>query len=348
MSETRPEADTMARTARTMGIITAVLTALVAFNTLVYSCSNDRKAREEEVLEKLRSDEVFWTDAMRDLGTLIDKRPLMGKPDRNWEAQCDILGDRTYKLVEASEGDSDSIAAEKEIDAEFLKARQPRMRVKALRVFFQGRMLNQELVGACAIDFAKRLDQADQARRITLSATNNDITALPPQQLEDVRLQRPMIALTPPSKDRWDIDVFWCARSDQAAQSANFARAVNEGRKFAGMAQRGDRIVNQRLGRIRVRILSESAQNITGPFTYFNSGNRLLYDRNDQAEKALVIELTKRLNETGGNGNKGDLAAGLIEAKDQGRPSKWYISLFICGAGIPSIVQRTATVPAAN
>ena len=66
-----------------------------------------------------------------------------------------------------------------------------------------------------------------------------------------IRQRLPTIALTPPSKDRWDIDVFWCARSDPDAQSANFTRVLHQGLALGALAQRGDRMGNERLGQIR-------------------------------------------------------------------------------------------------
>ena len=338
MSEPRASDDPMARTARTMGIITAVLTALVAFNTLVYSCSNDRKAREEAALERLKSDEEFWAEAMKDLGTLIDKRPtgITGNP--NWDAQCSLLADRTVKLVASADGQSSEIAEDVEIEFEFQRARQARIRVNRLRQTFQARMQDEKLIGSCASNFTVQLKQTEEANRISNQLDWSEITnkarfGASPQQLESIGLESTSIALTPPSKDRWDVDVFWCARRDPAAQSANFSRAVNEGLKIAGMAQRGERIGTERLGQVRVRILTQSAQKITGPFTYFKSGNRLLHDRGDRAETNLVTKLAGMLNQSGTNGTGSGLANGDIEVTEQGRPSKWYISLFVCEAG---------------
>lgn len=355
MSDAAPPGDPMARAARTMGIITAVLTALVAFNTLVYSCANDRDARQDTALERLKSDEEFWTEAIKDLSTLIDKRPtgITGNP--NWDAQCGLLADRTVKLVASAEGQSIANAEDVEIELEFQRARQARIRVNRLRETFQARMQDEKLIGPCASDFTVQLKQTEEANRISNQLNWPDISSkagfeISPQQLEAIGLERTSIELTPPSKDRWDVDVFWCARRDPAAQTANFYRAVNEGLKLGGMAQRGDRIGNERLGQIRVRTLTESAQNISGTFTYFKSGNRFLFDRGNQSEQNLVSELSTRLNQSGTNETGNNMAAGPISPTAQGRPTKWYVSLFICEAGAVADAATTgpgSTVPEA-
>lgn len=338
MNDPVPPSDPMARATRTMGIITAVLTGLVAFNTLVYSCSNDRDARRDAVLERLKSEEEFWTEAIKDLSTLIDKRPVGITGNPNWDAQCGLLADRTVKLVASAEGQSIANDEDVEIEREFQRARLARVRVNSLRETFQGRMQDEKLIGSCASNFTVQLKQTEEANRISSQLDWNDIAKkagfdVSLQQVEAIEAERTSIALTPPSNDRWDVDVFWCARRDPAAQTANFSRAVSEAMKLSGMSQRGDRIVNERLGQIRVRTLTESAQNIRGPFTYFKSGNRFLYDQGSQSEKSLVTELASRLNQPGSNGIFGDMAAGSISPTAQGRPTKWYISLFICEAG---------------
>ncbi len=342
MTDERPVVDPMARTARTLGIITAVLTGLVAFNTLVISCASDRDARERAALERLEGDERFWTEAMKDLSNLVAKKPSAGLTDPNWDAQCGMLAERTVRLVADDlerTSDDERSRSISEIDEEFPRAFEVRKRVRALRDFFQARMQDPVLIGSCAGNFAKKLDRAEEANRISKTSRISwpEIAAeigytMSPDTLDAIEANRPSISLTPSSATRWDVDVFWCARDDAVAQSANFTRAVAEGLALAKLAQAEDRIGNDRLGQVRVRTLSQSAQAVRGPLVYFKSGNRFLYDRRNRNEQRLVNDLIARLNSARIESAGGISATGPILAQDQGRPSPWYLSLFICGA----------------
>ncbi len=342
MKDERPVVDPMARAVRTLGIVTAVLTGLVAFNTLVISCASDRDARERAALERLEGDEQFWTEAMKDLSDLVAKRPSAGLTDPNWNAQCGMLAERTVKLVADDldrTSDDERVRSINEIDEEFPRAREVRKRVRVLRDFFQARMQDPVLIGTCAGNFAKKLDQAEQANRISKTSRISwpDIASkigytISPDTLDAIEASRPSISLTPSSATRWDVDVFWCARDDAVAQSANFTRAVAEGLALAKLAQMADRIGNERLGQVRVRTLTRSAQAIQGPFVYIKSGNRFLFDREDRNEQRLVNDLVARLNLARIESAGGRSATGPIVAQDQGRRSPWYLSLFICEA----------------
>lgn len=183
-------------------------------------------------------------------------------------------------------------------------------------------------------------DAAKEAQQTITQTPKFDISA----SVEvAIRQRLPTIALTPPSKDRWNIDVFWCARSDPDAQSANFTRVLHQGLALGALAQRGDRMGNERLGQIRVRTLTENAQNTKGRYTYYNSGNKFLYDQGDRAEQSLVSDLATFLNQAGPNKSGGKLSKGPIEIRLQGRPSKWYLSLFICEAGTPPEAAPSST-----
>jgi hypothetical protein len=335
MNEERPVQDPMARATRTMGIITAVLTGLVAFNTLVYSCANDRKAREEAAIGRLESEEKFWNDATKELSELIRQRGTGLVPVANLDQQCRLLAFRTIGRTQP--GDL-TLEEDEEIFKEFNRAADVNNRVQNLRKIFVDSIQNPKIVDSSCVD---SFNDAQIKAQDDIVETQEIISRTPNYKMsssvdDSIRQRLPSIALTPVSSNGWDIDVFWCARRDPAAQSANFERALNEGLALAAMAQRGDRIGNERLGRIRVRTLSESAQNVTGPFVYFKTGNRLLFDKGNKAEEELAAELTRLLNQAGPNGTRGNLANGEIKTQDQQRPSKWYLSLFICEAGLPS------------
>jgi hypothetical protein len=334
MSESRPDADLMARTARTMSIITAVLTALVAFNTLVYSCANDRDTREKAALERLSAEERFWTDAMKELSELVGKKAEGTDVTVTWENQCALLGDRTSKQVAAGNyPTTDDIA----IADEFERVKAERSRVTLLRSAFQLRMLDKGMLSEkCASRFAGTTQIAEQASSNPPPQSADILAYKKSDEVEAAIAKRlPSIVLTPISDNGWDIDVFWCERSDKTSGEANFNRALREGEALASLVQGSSRVAGQQLGRIRVRKLSWAAQSLTGSVVYYNKGNRVLYDQNNVLEENMATEIATTRNGENTATNARGGALGPLEKTPQVRPSQWYLSLFICGSGSP-------------
>lgn len=313
------------------GVIAAFLGLVVAFNTLVYSCSNDRLARENAQLQRSATEERFWTEAMRDLGALVAEKGKADVDAANWESRCKLLALRTGPF---SFDTSSRTQTDQGDEAMSARAKAEQLRIQQLKLAFVQRIQDPEFVTeGCRQTFAnQQFDSAQEdagapAVAVAAATTQPDQSGTPasPEQTYEatsvtasaIAQRSNIIALTPASPTGWDVDLFWCERRGETATASNYRDALAIAQLLAAKAQNGERVGGQMLGRIRARTLPISQQS-SGRFP--------------------VRGATIRAD--GGRGEF-ELANALREALPQyklsvpqpgGRVTRWYLSMFLCGA----------------
>jgi hypothetical protein len=331
---TAPGKDGDARNARMMGRITAVLTALVAFNTLVFSCSNDHQARETAAVARNEAVERFWTDAMRDLDALIKDKPgVMNQSveTKNWLSRCRLLSQRTLKIYAASDAIKGETANAQPdmVEEEFARAEDVRKRAAKMQNFFLDDMQRDDVVGPeCASIFAQEQEMRNEIVQVAkeeskgpsapFKAADDPATAAAfLQRNPSVTLNREAVNVK-----GFDVDLFWCDRDgNPGAVQSNITDAVRLGRVLANIADANGRLQGQSLGRIQLRRLSTATQGLQHGTRYPRIGAEIRFDQHDAVEQALAQEIIKAA----------DLSD--LQSRPQGKASPWYVSGFFCRAG---------------
>lgn len=321
-----------------LGLAAVAATALVGFNTLVVSCSDSRRARDAAQLHQIEESEHFWTEAMDDLSSVVEARAQQpaaeaatgraGQP--GWESRCVLLAARTAPFIELnapSEATADD--GEVTISSELLPLRE---RAFQLQKAFVAQITNVALVGdTCARQFsttrARTIAEDDRKRAIVKGSV--DAGVAPDRPLTDAIVAREdLIALTGPSKDGWDIDLFWCERTgDEAASAVNFNEALKLGKAIADQEEAGDLVGGDPWGQIRVRKLAAALQPAPAYRAYARGLSVVSDDPNeDPVINALVAA-----------------APGLTRvprpATTVAPRTRWYVSAFFCNAGGPPMPQ---------
>ena len=345
---------------RFIGRMTALLTALVALNTLVFSCSERRQSREAKAVAEAQSDEIFWEGAFRELDGLLQDRPARealesGSSDAvsagervmaaNWLSRCKLLSERTVQREfrgseAAAPANADETGEPNAEIAEFPRAGAIRRRALALSKAFEDAMGSNEVVGpACAGLYAAATGRAVEAD--ALNAQQYKQTSPAGTSPDDPAVQTAFIGgdasivmnRSTPNPAGFDIDVFWCDRppASGAGQSSelgdvrkNVVEAAAFGRQLSDRADARQRLNGQMLGRIRLRRLSVPAQQLTNGPRYVRSGREIRYDGSDRVEKSLA-EAMAGLTMVGGD----------AEPTPQSYSStRYYLSAFFCQHGV--------------
>lgn len=123
---------------------------------------------------------------------------------------------------------------------------------------------------------------------------------------------------SPPSDSGWDLDIFWCRG---ALANENYQRADVLATEFGALARAGRALApGVRLGRVRARPASIAYQQLpksaaVRPWVIADRGA-------GEAEAAAAVRVSANTL----------LGRELIGAgTSTGRPTKWYLSLFLCG-----------------
>jgi hypothetical protein len=171
-----------------------------------------------------------------------------------------------------------------------------------------------------ALEGLKRKAHAEDARAALPApaspVTSNTTSQPPPKATPSIVVAAADSAartITAGSPLGWDIDVFWCATSGDVSA----ARARGVGERVGALAAAGQKLGGERLGRVRVRRLSEAAEK-SGAYT---GGEN--YVVADEGEDALALELARYAS-----------AAGEPYAMMRSNTgSRWYLSIFACAPG---------------
>lgn len=346
MTETKDANNT-----RSLGRVTGALAALVALNTLVYSCSTEYQAKQADAIAQEESHETFWLNAMRDLDSLVRDRPAeaTGVVHNNWLARCQILSQRTIQVYGNADDKSPDSAAGAYDDnkvPEYPRAIHVYNHTLTVKRLFIHNMGDSGLVGPdCANTFAVAQTKHDALAKAIVpddNAAPEDPAIAAAFVGEDPSIRMNRAAINPQG---YDIDVFWCDRPNTLDARPNVVAAATFARTLAVDADNGKQFKGQSLGKIRLRRLSIPAQQLedvvdnrspakTGtdkqefkhhPIT----GIIFKFDQNDQTERGMAEALAKQ---TGG------IALG------QAIRSNWYLSGFFCAAEStpPTTPQNTA------
>jgi hypothetical protein len=327
-----------------LGLAAVAATALVGFNTLVVSCSDSRKARDAAQLHQIEESEHFWTEAMNDLSSVVEARAQQPAPDAGtgntegqpgWESRCVLLAARTAPFVELNvPSGAKADDGEMTMSSELLPLRQ---RAFDLQKTFVDQITNAALVGeTCARQFsatrAVTIAENDRKRAFVRGKTDEGVT--PDRPLTDAIFAREdLIALTGPSKNGWDIDLFWCERpGDEVASATNFTEALNLGRTIAAQEASGALVAGDPWGQIRVRKLAAALQP-TRAFEAYARDRTVVGD--DPNESPVIDELVEAAPPEVQPGiRRSQRPATTIAPR-----TRWYISAFFCKAGNPPIPQ---------
>ena len=141
-------------------------------------------------------------------------------------------------------------------------------------------------------------------------------------------------ALTGPSKDGWDVDVFWCKGPDALL---NYRRAVVVSKALADLSTSGRALASGvRLGRVRRRPASEQYQQQEGsPARY-----AMVVADSGPGEREAAIALRDSANTLLG-------APMLRLGTSTGTPTRWYLSMFVCAPATAPAgpAEASATAP---
>lgn len=305
--------DSLTSASKRIGLIGAMLTIVLGINTLVSSCDSKQSARDASVREMIAAEEQYWSTASKELGEIAQ---LKSQDGNGWGLRHKLLRDRVInhpKLDPEHEGFND-------------QQREALRGVDALRVSVETALADSAIYG----EQAQKAETAIATREenLTFVAKQPNLTTEQRGVAEvaagAIATRARSISLTPPSKDGWDIDVFWCERAEDTGSQANFDAALQVGRALAGIARASDqRVGGEQLGRVRVRALGIAQQRST-EVDYPEKGLLLRYDDTD-SERPLAQALTRLPA----------LKGYQLEAT-QGFTSKWYISAYACALGNPA------------
>jgi hypothetical protein len=327
MSELDSRSDTEGTRTGFLGMAAILATALVGFNTLVISCSTERASRDAAQLHQIEERERFWTDAMRELSDVLRARAEAGNSSSttSWELRCRLLAQRTAPFVEDKARES-SEAADGEIElSPVLLALDNR--VFALQKAFVDQISNSDLVGfPCATIYqSARHDNIDARRDAStiIAGAGAQATAV----TEAITARQDLIELTPLSDTGWDIDVFWCERSNEPwASDQNFTNALDLGRRLLREGRDSGGLDGHTLGRIRIRMLASFLQ-VEQPYSDYASSRYLVWETSQDEEKGLAEAIITRLDR--------GLEAHPVTPGPSIPVTEWYVSVFYCGAGTP-------------
>lgn len=113
----------------------------------------------------------------------------------------------------------------------------------------------------------------------------------------------------------WDIDIFWCANSrDAAAAQSNYDAANADAQLLRAVGTLSD---GSPVGRIRVRPLPES---LLGPYLVEAGSGRTIKPDRSPAEVSAARAIISAV----GSGD------GSYEIVNSGQQTRWYISMFVC------------------
>lgn len=337
--------------ARLLTRVTAVLTALVALNTLVISCAQRRDGEQRAELAQANDQVQYWESAMRDLDHLLQDRPPLAQIEaaaslrgearntpapeladaQNWLGRCRLLSQRTIQIEVASQqaalsGAGTGQAGEQD---ESPSARVAGLldRAHRLRGSFRAQMQDGAIVGSACAQLDARTEQEVEAReRIQIAAVRSEPETNTRPIDEAVSLaflgNEANIGMNRSEIDTsgYDVDVFWCDRLDQPeAVRENIVQAANFARRLSNMADAGERIEGQRLGRIRLRRLSVATQALGDGPGYPSSGVQFRFDQGQETERELARAMASEVDGA--------------RPRPQGSASPFYISGFFCAAG---------------
>lgn len=301
-----PEKSTPGDHNRLFARLTAVLAALVALNTLVYSCSERRQIREGAAVASAEAEVKRWEDAMRDLEELMKDRPDLADTSAqyghaaNWRKRCKLLSERTVK----ADGTPDSMSNETvSVDkrSEYPVALVEFDRAKAVfdrAIFLRGRFRDitgdATLLGReCAEDFAQAKKSAEDAVRMIPSTDNEPekqvISTAFVDRKDSILLNRKAV-----NDKGFDIDIFWCDRSGQQDMALkNIVHAARFGRWLADQADAGSAVSGEQIGRIRLKRLAEPDQRLVQEDIEPTVPISFLFGASNQVEEQMADVMAK-------------------------------------------------------
>jgi hypothetical protein len=310
--------DTLGKLSSRITVVGSIVAAVVGLNTALTTCSNQTIARYSGFRSAVAAEEAFWkerfddyvdalgeTDAARRKAKLAALSSLADHPIPDFsEYRLGILDDAVAKRVAVDRLAgmqatlNDAIGKPESSDTEVAEARQ----------------------AANAFDADQKISEPKRAdSTLTPEATKaTEAMVVPTPAIE---LSRETQVLTAGDAKGWDVDVFWCAGKapDREADLYGQARAVADALKGAAPGPIAG-TADVRLGRIRLRELPVLRQGASqgypdkGYFIRFDSGAG-----EADAAKALQQTLVGHPNP--------------FVIQPSRTPTKWYLSVFVCGEG---------------
>lgn len=311
--------DAIDRLSRTVTVVGAIIAATVSTTSLLTNCSKQRSDRYATFRSAVGTEDARWKALYDDYLTTFG-------PD--FSANQERRRAKLIALFTIAQGRLPTFA-EFSVDADEKKQAIDRlgaMQTSLLNAIESQGGADPALKSELALrSFAGKLQIGARAAAPQSSASAP--ADLPP----DEPVSRETVALTGPSPTGWDVDLFWC---DGKAAAANYRLARSVADSLAQRAESGRSIApGMLLGSIRVRVAPAALQQGQGPARY----TWLVADAGP-GEKEAAIELQRAIN----NGLGRELF-GL--GTSTGRPTRWYLSAFVCpgdGAASPPVPQAPA------
>ncbi len=341
-----PAVDGKSPFGQSIAAISAVIGVFVTLNSFLVGCSNQAIEHTKAHREALQTEEAYWADLFtRFLNA-------SAKSDTETAARKSELLTITYlsrreprKFDEFGRGGLFGADLSAESEAVFKRRSQLEL---ALRRFAG----DNPDIGEDILQFLD--DQSIARDREEMSGDENGGTPPPvtDEELEltqEIQRTQGQVALGPPvstspvrrgsprqlvitipdpkpgssvlstgSAKGWDIDVFWCVGTQS---KLNYSDALQISSFLAGSAEGGQPIGPGNvltLGRVRLRSLSESAQE-SGRFA--TGGRFVVHDRGEGEENA-AFRLAERTNDEG--------LPELAVRPSVGAVTPWYLSVFVC------------------
>lgn len=314
--------------------VSLIVSAVVGFNTAVTGCVESAESRYRHFQTAVRDEEAFYKGLFGDYVTALD---IKASDERRQARILTIksLASRPlpnfsiFYLGPFAEGKDLKIAASRHI--------------AAMQVSLLAAIENKDSSGA-AVAAAAQIEtfRADDASNLRARDGGNVVPVAQAQTANAVvatqlasataaagTLSYKARVLSAGSPTGYDIDVFWCAGDREADNAAVAQRAA------VSLAAKADTLQpvgpGVRFGRVRLRPLPIALQT---QGSYADRGYRIVYDLGpgDRAAASAV---------------KSVLDASSPPAFTPGtsdKPSKWYVSVFVC----PAASAHVPTTPAAT
>jgi hypothetical protein len=302
------------RISRNIAVLGSIIAAFVGMNTALTTCSAQTVARHQTFRQAVDSEETYWRNLYNDYLAVFRS----GVTDRERTARLfalSVLAERPIpKFDEYSlgMGGSDARAT--------ANARLTSMQNRLKEALSRRESSNPEVAQQRQ---EQSLAAAEQTVRTSRERASADIAGSEEAPAESAQIASgvnylPQV-LARGDPRGWDFDVFWCGGGGTEIELSNYSAGLDMARALSARSAGGERLANDRLGRVRLVMLPESRQG--GIYPTRGAGLELRAER-IRGEPAIAAAVRSTVP-------KGrDLR---IIASDM--PTPWYVSLFSCAAG---------------
>ncbi len=292
-----------------LGGVTAIVAAVVAFNTAVTTCSDQSIARHTTFREAVKGEETFWKGLYDQYLDTFEKAIVDDRPRRRAKLYA-ISNLANHGIPDFSEYTVNQ-GAKSEATQRLLAMR--RGLIDALQ---DPQASGADVAAASRIASYLADQQAPPQRQEGAEASEERAeVALAAAGAAPGSLSYQTLVLATGASSGWDVDVFWCQGRDELN---DFARAQTVGDILAARSTEGEEIgPGIRLGRIRLRSLPAAAQGRAGTA---RRGNAILFDSGaGEREAAAAIRALINPGRPGG--------FRLVRGPQR---TSWYLSTYLC------------------